>query len=110
MLVKDGMPHVVVNYDGSGKAAGFHIYIDGEPVKLEMLKDSLVGSTHVDTALEVGNKDLGLPYKGRLDDLRIYGRQLTKAEIAHLFNQEPLRAILNTLPGKRSKEQKAWIR
>jgi len=106
---KDEMRHIAVNYDGSGKAAGFHVYIDGEPVKVEVLKDLLVGTTHVEAALEVGNKDLGLPYKGRLDDLRIYRRQLTKAEISHLFNQEPLRAILNTLPGKRSKEQKAWI-
>ena len=68
-----------------------------------------MGTTHAADA-EVGNKNLGLPFKGRLDDLRIYRRQLTKDEIAHSFNQEPLRAILNILPDKRSKDQTAWIR
>ena len=110
VLKEDDMRHLVVNYDGSGKAAGMHVYVDGEPVKLEALKDTLAGTTHVDASLEIGNKDLGLPYKGRIDDLRIYGRQLTPPEVRHLHEIEPLRAILNTLPDKRSKEQKNWIR
>ena len=110
ILLKDGMRHLAVNYDGSGNAAAFHLYVDGEPVKLEVVKNSLVGTTHVTSTLQVGDKELGLPYKGKLDDLRIYNRQLSRAEIGRLFNQEPLRATLDTLPAKRTKEPKAWIR
>ena len=35
---------------------------------------------------------------------------LDPREIAYLGGQEPLRAILNILPDKRAKDQKAWIR
>ena len=109
IVLKDLARQIAVNYDGSGSASGVHVYVDGEPVAIQILKNSLVGTTHVASALEIGNKALGLPYKGRLDDLRIYNRQLAKSEISRLFNMEPLRAILNTLPDKRSKEQKEWI-
>ena len=63
--------------------------------------------THTDAALQIGNKDFGLPFKGSLDDLRIYNREITPADIAALG---PLRGVLNTLPNKRPKEQQAWIR
>ncbi|MGA2596228.1 MAG: DUF1553 domain-containing protein [Bryobacteraceae bacterium] len=104
---KDMMSHVVVDYDGSGKASGLRVYVDGELVKLETLADTLSGPTHTDAALQIGNKDFGLPFKGSLDDLRIYSREITPADIAAMG---PLRGVLNTLPNKRSKEQKAWIR
>ena len=110
IVEKKHMYHVVVNYDGSGKASGLRVYIDGEPVKLETLADNLSGATHTDAALQIGNKDFGLPFKGNLDDLRIYSREIKHNEIAALDRQEPLRAILNTLDNKRNKEQKEWIR
>jgi hypothetical protein len=106
----DNMNHLALNYDGSGKAAGLHLYVAGKPVKLEILKDTLAGPTHADGPLEVGSLQPGTPFKGRLDDLRIYHRPLTPSEISHLQNQEPLRAILATQPDKRPKDQKEWIR
>ncbi len=84
--------------------------LHGKPVKLEILKDSLTGPTHVDGPLVVGSLEPGTPFKGRLDDLRVYRRPLTATEISHLQNQEPLRAILAIQPDKRPKDQKEWIR
>ena len=104
------LSQITVNYDGSGKAAGFRVYLDGNPMPLETLKDTLTGATHAAAELTIGDKELGLPYRGKLDDLRIYERQLDAPEIAELVNQQPLRAIVNTLPAKRSKEQNEWIR
>ena len=104
------MSQIAVNYDGSGKAAGFRVFLDGQPMALEILKDTLTGSTHAATDLSIGNKDFGLPYRGKLDDLRIYDRQLDVAEIAELLHQEPLHAVVNTLAAKRSKEQNEWLR
>ncbi|MDQ1472795.1 MAG: hypothetical protein QOJ99_4275, partial [Bryobacterales bacterium] len=93
----ENMNHVAVNYDGTG----LHVFVNGAAVKTEAFKPegSASGSD-----LEIAD------FKGRLDDFRIYNRQLKPEEIAHLSSQEPLRATLNILPDKRSKEQKAWIR
>ena len=110
VVYRDAPRLITVNYDGSGKAAGFRVYLDGQPMPLETLKDTLTGSASSMADLSIGNKDWGLPYRGKLDDLRIYERQLDAPEIAELAQQEPLRAIVNTLPAKRSKEQNEWIR
>jgi hypothetical protein len=111
----DNMNHLALNYDGSGKAAGIHVFVNGEAVKLEILKDAKIAQKGkaADTEignLEIGNIDHGPPFKGRLDDLRIYNRPLQASEIAYLHALEPLRAMLSILPDKRSKEQKAWMR
>jgi hypothetical protein len=111
-LIKPGdmMRHVVLNYDGSGKAGGLSIFVDGKSVRVEVLKDSLTAETGTDAPLLLGNKLLDLPFKGKVDDLRIYGRTLNTAEISQFFQQEPLRSTLDTLPEKRTSQQKDWIR
>jgi hypothetical protein len=80
--IRMGIPqHLVVNYDGSGKAGGLRLFLDGKPFEVEVLHDNLNGSIRNDGQLEIGNKDLGSPYRGNLDDLRIYQRELNAAEI-----------------------------
>ncbi len=37
--------HIFFTYDGSGKASGIHIYIDGKPVPTKVVYDSLAQST-----------------------------------------------------------------
>ena len=106
----DPMRHIVVNYDGSGKAQGIAVFVDGKPVKLEILQDSLTGDTTNNAPLLLGNKLLDLPFKGEIDDLRVYSRVLNRDEVSQFFEQEPLRSTLSTLPDKRSTHQKEWIR
>jgi hypothetical protein len=94
----ENMNHIAVNYDGSA----FHLFVNGSPVKTEPF--------HPEHAAPSGQNLEITGFKGRMDDFRIYSRQLKAEEIAYLSSQEPLRAILNILPDKRAKEQKAWIR
>ncbi len=86
--------HVVVNYDGSGKAAGLHLFFDGKPGEVELLTNKLSGKLTTTAKLEIGNKDLGKAFKGQLDDLRIYNRPLLAAEIQPMFRDEPVRASI----------------
>ncbi len=98
----DNMNHVAVNYTGAG---AFTVYVNGKPVGTEPVAGAQPDAkTNPDAPLEINF------FKGRLDDLRIYNRTLDPREIAYLGGQEPLRAILNILPDKRAKDQKAWIR
>jgi hypothetical protein len=103
---QDEPHHIVVSYDGSGKAAGLRILVDGKAVDLETVKDRLTGSIRTNSPLEIGNPAWGNAYKGQVDDLRLYSRQLTPAEIEELAVHVPASSILFTARDKRSKSQK----
>jgi hypothetical protein len=100
----ENMNHIALNYDGSGKAEGMRVFVNGYAVKLDVLSNGLPVAAQAEGPLEITS------FKGRLDDLRFYDRELDEAAIARLRELEPLRAIVAIQPDKRSKEQKAWIR
>lgn len=102
--------HVALTYDGSGKASGLKLYVNGKPFETEVVKDSLAGSIKSDAELQVGSKSLGKPYKGQLDDLRFYERALGEKEIEQLAVHFPVENILSGVTGKRSKEEAARVR
>src|SRR6267143_1020931 len=95
----DGSHHLLVNYDGSGKAAGLSIFVDGMPWETEAAKDALRGSFRTSAPLEIGNKNIGGAFKGRLGDLRIYTRTLSDAEVEDLAVHLPARVLLTKLAG-----------
>jgi len=103
-VAMDGALHVLVNYDGSGKAAGLKFYVDGKPWETETLKDTLSGTFRTSAPLEIGNKDNGGLFQGQLDDLRIYTRTLTEAEAENLAVHFPARVLLTELAGAPAKE------
>ncbi|HEV2382363.1 MAG TPA: DUF1553 domain-containing protein [Terriglobia bacterium] len=99
-----GSHHLVLNYDGSGKAAGVSLYVDGKALQTQAVKDHLSGSFRADAPLSVGNNKTGRPFKGQLDDVRIYDRTLTPDEAANLAIQLPARTLLADLQAKPAQE------
>ena len=73
-----GLHQLSVEYDGSGKASGIKFYVSGKQVETEILKDHLRGSFRTTALLEVGDKSLGTPFEGAMDDLRIYDRDVDR--------------------------------
>ena len=102
--------HVVMSYDGSGKAAGLRLHLNGKPLATEVVRDALTGSTRSDAALRVGSQTTGPPFRGQLDDLRVYGRLLAPAEIEQLALHYRARAVLSGVTGKRTRDEAAYIR
>jgi Protein of unknown function (DUF1553). len=100
---------VTLLYDGSGKASGLQMYINGKLEPAVIVKDHLNGPIQTPGTLQIGNKKLGDVFKGQLDDLRIYDRQLAPAEIEALAFHEPARASLFLTAAKRSKDQKTRL-
>jgi hypothetical protein len=98
--------HLVLNYDGSGKASGVRLFLDGKLVAVEVIRDRLTGSIQNSSPLEIGNKELANAYRGQLDDLRIYRRQLEAAEIEQLSLHNPIRWMLSSDTSKFTKEQR----
>ncbi|HYL77281.1 MAG TPA: DUF1553 domain-containing protein [Bryobacteraceae bacterium] len=96
--------HVTITYDGSRRASGISLFINGKPAEVEILQDHLTGSIKNAASLVVEE------YKGQLDDLRIYNRVLAEGEIGELAVDEPARASLFLLEKARSKDQAARLR
>ncbi|HXW14562.1 MAG TPA: DUF1549 domain-containing protein, partial [Terriglobia bacterium] len=99
-----GLHQLLVEYDGSGKASGIKFYVSGKQVETEILKDHLSGSFRSTALLEVGDKTLGTPFEGAMDDLRIYDRVLTGKEVEDLAIRLPARALLMSLNGRPDNE------
>ena len=102
--------HIAIRYDGSGKAAGLTIFLNGKPLETEVLQDNLSGSFKTASALGVGDKKFGTAFRGNLDDLRVYGRALDPGDIEQLAIRYPIEAILSGVTGKRTKEESARVR
>ena len=80
-----GWQHLVVTYDGSAKAAGIQIFINGRNALLTIDKDGLTGSFDTDVPMTLGSRILGQPlFAGILDEAQLYDRALEPAEVGVL--------------------------
>ena len=104
-----GWHHVFVTYDGSSRARGVTVYFDGESQPTEIVEDHLRDSIAADSAFCLGRLQNG-SFQGGIDDLRVYGRELTALEVARLAEQDQLPSILATARRRRSENQHKNIR
>jgi len=81
---KEKWLHVFATYDGSSKAAGVRIYVNGQEQELEVEKDGLSGSIAADTSLRIGARSSSFYFNGLLDEVRIYERALSREEVLAL--------------------------
>jgi hypothetical protein len=98
--------HVFVTYDGSSKAAGVTIYVDGKPAPLDRTHDALTGTIRTDRPLVIGRRSANAPFKGNIDEVRLYSRALSAGEVEQLAQLDPVRQILATPSEQRTGEQK----
>ena len=68
---------MLVTYDGSSKAAGLHIYVNGRPVEMEITHDKLSGSIRTDMPARIGARNPSAPFMGLIGDVRFYNRDLS---------------------------------
>ncbi|MGC2404198.1 MAG: DUF1553 domain-containing protein [Acidobacteriaceae bacterium] len=79
--------HLFFTYDGSGKAAGVKLYVNGAPVPTKIMSDNLAqGNMRTSAPLELGRKypDEQPARDTRYQDIRLYGRALTVDEVKRL--------------------------
>lgn len=80
--------HVTVSNDGSSRAAGLRLYVNGQPVRTEIIRDHLtkdITGGGGDT-IDLGERFRDRGFKGGLiDDLRVFGRALTAVEVSALY-------------------------
>jgi mono/diheme cytochrome c family protein len=106
-VIKPGVfQHVFVTYDGSSKAKGIKIYVDGAEVPLKTDKDQLKSSLLTHTPLRIGKRSGSQELEdGRIQDVRVYDRKLSGKEVAAIARIAPLEYVLKLPAAQRSKEQ-----
>ena len=101
--------HVFATYDGSSKAEGFKLYIDGKKVEFEITNNLLTASPKTTKPLRIGRRTDGAPFKGLIDEVRIYDRELTPEEVLAVAESDSLGELLALAPDKRTLEQTQTI-
>jgi hypothetical protein len=101
--------HVFVTYDGSGKAAGAHMYIDGKQVQTETQNDTLKGPLTTAVHLRVGRRTEENTFTGKVDDVLVYDRELKPDEVAKIASVNPAIPLLEIPIAQRTPDQKLQI-
>lgn len=102
--------HAALTYDGSGKAAGVRLYVNGELADIDVVRDSLAGSIATEAPLRVGSRDAGAPFLGQIDDLRFYNGVLAPLRVSQLAIHYVPQVLLSGATGKRSRDELADLR
>ncbi len=85
----DTWQHVMVTYDGSSKAAGVKIYLDGEVMETSVEADALIGSIRTVESLRIGSRRGGMQYHGLITDVRIVDKELTAEQVREIAENRP---------------------
>lgn len=93
-LKADTWQHVFVTYDGSKKADGVKIYVDGKPWAWTIEQNGLKSSIKSKGPFYLGRRNGGSNYTGLIDDVRVYGRTLAESEIAALAGNDVITPLL----------------
>lgn len=77
--------HLFVTYDGSGKAAGVRVFVNGEAREARPAADSLKETIRTAVPLKIGQRHTGSKIdQMAIEDLRIYGKALAPEEIRQI--------------------------
>jgi len=101
--------HLFVTYDGSQKAKGVKIYVNGKPAETDITHDTLTGTLKTDQPVRIGTRSAGGGFKGLIDEVRFYRRELSGAEVAQLVGNDALRPLLTIAADKRTPEQQTTL-
>jgi hypothetical protein len=105
-LPKDKWNHLCITYDGSSKARGLKVYVNGEEQAVDKDRDKLTDSIRTDVPLTIGQRTGGSRVEGAgVQDLRIYHRELDGAEVKALATLPRLKWLATKSTEARTKEE-----
>jgi len=100
--------YLFFTYDGSGRAAGVKIYVDGVPAATKVISDTLARNTMRTSApLQLGRKspDEQPARDTRYQDMRLYARALTAEEVKRLSFEDYVSEITSKPPSQWDRDQ-----
>ena len=90
---RDQWIQLTITYDGSSKAAGLKLFMDGKELAMETTMDHLdkdiLFARKTEPGLQIGGWWRGLGFKGgKVDDITVYNRTLTPFEVKVLAGKD----------------------
>ncbi len=106
---KGAWQHVLVTCDGTGRADGVRVYVDGTSMELEAGPDRVRGTIRTTVPFTLARRSQSDHFRGGgLQEVRLYDRALSGQEARALAALENLRTILATpLASWKPEERKA---
>ncbi len=103
--------HVFATYDGSGKASGVKIFVDGkkQPVKAESETLKEYATIRTSTHLQIGQRSSGSVLDGAVQDVRVYARAVSAVEIQQIIDLVPMQTLMAVSAQERSEAQQAAL-
>jgi hypothetical protein len=113
--------HLALTYDGSSRAAGLRLFLNGRvaptTVVVDHLQQSIIFSGDEKNKSWVGFPGLHLGHRHdetlddvTVDEFRAYSAQLTALEVAGLAGDpDPLGSVLSIPADRRTDEQRGWL-
>ncbi|WP_339745933.1 DUF1553 domain-containing protein [uncultured Rubinisphaera sp.] len=101
--------HLFVTYDGSSKAEGVKIYVDGELWDWKIEQDHLTESIRTPKTLLIGSRHPSSRLMGTIDEVLVFNRVLNQSEVEALTKQLPITTILAVSPEERTIEQQQQL-
>ncbi len=105
--------HVLVTYDGTGKASGVRVYVNGTPQGTRVQRDQLTSTIRATTPFKLAQRSTQSRLDGvALQDVRIYGRALTDGEVSQVATDARAAYLVARPADRRSDAEKdelfAW--
>ncbi len=104
-LPEKAWTHITITYDGSSKADGIRLFINGRDTRVRKDFDNLYRTilfqdnihTYGFAGFMFGFRDKIIPFtEGRIDQLTIYNRDLSALEVAYLHDRTAVSSLLQT--------------
>ncbi len=99
--------HVAVTYDGSSRASGLRLFINGQQAEVDVVRDQLSkditggGGDHI----TLGERFRDSGFKGgMIDEVRIFNRELTPLEVTWLFEEVSSQAVVTQHPSSEKQQ------
>ncbi|MEM9481203.1 MAG: DUF1553 domain-containing protein, partial [Verrucomicrobiota bacterium] len=87
--------HVTITYEGSSRASGLRIFVNGQPTTTEVVRDELTreirGGGADNIAIGQRFRDRGFT-NGRVDDFTVFDRELSELEIREMHSPGSIQA------------------
>ncbi|MBL8827250.1 MAG: DUF1549 domain-containing protein, partial [Planctomycetaceae bacterium] len=108
-LEPDRWYHLFATYDGNKFASGLRLYIDGQPARTRVVMDLLSNAITNDEPLRIGARGPDERFRGLVDEVQLYARDLTAEEVALLATPESVPELLKIPVAKRTPSQLAKL-
>lgn len=80
--------HIAVTYDGTSKATGFKIYLNGKPVPVTIEQNRLKGSTLTSVPFKIGQRNTSSFLQGKIGSFDLFDTALQEQQISFMMKRD----------------------